>query len=218
MLDLQNGFFSNNSKFGRIMTKIDIVVCTNLMFIVFSLPVITIGASWTALCYVMMKMLRTDMTEDQIHPWKLFWIGFKTNFKQATIIWIVSLAIIVIGIVDVRICQQAGGVIGGFRYPIYIIGFLLVSFLIYLFPTMAAFDDTVSNLVRNSFYFIMHRPWKLLIIAFVLFFPLYHAYIDLFLQPMYAFFYAFFGFGLTALLTAWLLLADFKPYLKSGSN
>ncbi len=36
---------SNESPFGRLMTKVGIIICANLMFILFSLPVVTIGAS-----------------------------------------------------------------------------------------------------------------------------------------------------------------------------
>lgn len=215
MINLQNGFFSNESRFGKLMTRIGITVGANLMFVLFSLPVFTVGAAWTALCYVMLKTLRTD---NAVNPFRLFWIGFKMNFRQATLVWIAAIALFALGAVDVQICLKAGGMIGLFRYPIYAMGIILASILLYLFPVMAAFTDTIPHLIRNSIYFLMHRPWKLVLIGFCVLYPLYQAYTDLTLQPMYAFVYAFFGFGAAALLTAWLLLQEFQVYLPAKEN
>ena len=53
-------FLSNESSFGKFMTKFGIIVCANLMFVLFSLPMVTIGASYVALYHVMLKTLRGD--------------------------------------------------------------------------------------------------------------------------------------------------------------
>ena len=74
-----SSFMSNESSFGRVMTKIGIIICANLMFVFFSIPVVTIGASLTAMYHVMLKTLRG---KGNINPFKQFWIGFKTNFVQ----------------------------------------------------------------------------------------------------------------------------------------
>ena len=79
MRDAINSFFSNDSVFGRLMTKIGIIIGANLMFVLFSIPVVTIGASYVALYHVMLKTLRGNGV---VNPFKQFWIGFKTNFKH----------------------------------------------------------------------------------------------------------------------------------------
>lgn len=89
-----SSFMSNESSFGKVMTKIYIIICANLMFVLFSLPIVTIGASYAALDHVMLKTLRGD---GNLSPFKQFWIGFKTNFKQATIAWVVFAVLVVIG-------------------------------------------------------------------------------------------------------------------------
>ena len=68
------------------MTKLGTIIAANLMFAVFSLPFFTIGAGLTALYHVMFKTLRSGGV---VNPFKQFWTGFKTNFKQATISWLV---------------------------------------------------------------------------------------------------------------------------------
>ena len=173
------------------MTRCGVIIGANLMFILFSFPVVTAGAAYVALYHVMFKALRGDGV---INPFKQFWIGFKSNFKQATIAWICVLALLLLGFMDLRICMDAGGVIAAL-------------------PTMAAFQDTIPHLIRNSLFFAFRKPHKLLVMLFFNVFPMYLTYSDLQMMPLYAFLWCFFGFGAIAMLDAYLLLPEFKPYL-----
>ena len=210
MREFLGSFLSNDSAFGRVMTRLGVIIGANLMFIIFSFPVVTAGAAYTGLYHVMLKTLRGD---GQINPFKQFWTGFKSNFKQATIAWIAALLLVVFGYFDIRICAVAGGFVGSLRYAIYAMGIVLVIIMIYLFPTMAAFEDKLPGLVRSSLYFAIRRPHKLLLNLFFHVFPMYLTYTDLHMQPLYAFLWATFGFGAVCMLTSSLLLPDFVPYL-----
>lgn len=205
-----NAFLGNESTFGKLMTKVGIIICANLLFVLFSMPVITIGASLTAMYHVMLKTLRGDGV---INPFKQFWKGFKNNFIQSTIAWVVAIVLGVIGYFNIRICEHAGGWIEYMKYGVYALGVIMVILLIYLFPTMAAFSNTIPKLLRNGMYFALHRPWKLPIILFFNVFPLYLTYTDTSMLPLYAFIWFFFGFGAIAMLTARLLIKEFTPYL-----
>ena len=210
MREIISGFLSNESTFGRIMTKIAVIVGANLMFVIFSLPVVTVGASLAALYHVMLKALRGD---GAVNPIKQFWIGFKTNFKQATIAWLLAIVLVAVGYADVRICLAAGGFIGSLRYAVYAMGIALVVVMIFLYPTMAAFENTLPNLAKFAVYFALRRPFRLVVLLFFNVFPLYLTYTDPTYLPLYAFIWTFFGFGAIAMLGATLLIKDFKPYL-----
>lgn len=205
-----SSFLSNDSPFGKVMTKIGIIICANLLFILFSLPVVTVGASYAALYHVMLKTLRSD---GNINPFKQFWKGFKSNFKQATIAFISIVILVVIGYFNIKICRQAEGFISYFQYGVYALGVLCAIAVIYLFPTMAAFDDTLPNLIRNGLYFAFHKPWFIPVNLFFHIFPLYLTYSDPQMMPLYAFLWFIFGFGAIAMLTARLLIKDFSKYL-----
>lgn len=210
MAEKLQGFLDNDSSFGRLMTRCGIIIAANIMFILFSLPVVTIGASYVALYHVMLKTLRGDGV---INPFKQFWIGFKSNFKQSTIYWIVVLVLVIFGYVDVMFCRQMGGVLEYFMYALYAIGIVVLVITLYLFPTMAAFADTIPHLIRNAFFFTIQKPVRLLVLLFFNIFPLYLTYTDMQMQPLYAFLWSTFGFGAIAMLGATMLLPDFKPYL-----
>ncbi len=204
------GFLDNDSYFGRFMTKFGIIIAANIMFVIFSLPFFTVGADLVALYHVMLKTLRSGGV---VNPFKQFWIGFKTNFKQATIVWIAFVAIMGFLTVDMQICEQAGGAIGSLRFAIYAIGAAVIFLFLYLLPVMAAFEDTIPHLVKNSMFFLVKKPLKFIVIAFFDIFPLVLTYTDLKDLPLYAFIWVMCGFGLQAMLASTLLLPEFEPFL-----
>lgn len=210
MNEIITSFISNESPFGRVMTRIGIVIVANLLFVLFSFPFITAGPAFVALYHVMFKVLRGDGV---VNPFKQYWIGFKTNFKQGMICWLIVLALVAFGYADIRICNQIGGILDVFSKIIIALGVVLVILTIYLFPTMAAFADTIPHLLRNAFYFAIKKPLKLIVLAFFNIFPMVLTYSDPQTMPLYAFCWVFFGFGAIALLGATLLLPEFKPYL-----
>ena len=204
------GFLDNDSFFGRFMTKLGIIIAANILFCIASVPFVTIGAGFAGLYHVMLKTLRSGGV---CNPFKQFWIGFKSNFRQATISWLVTAAIIAFLVVDLKICDQAEGAVGNIRVGIYAIMVIVVALYLYLMPTMAAFYGTIKELLKDSLYFIVKKPWKFLVIAFFDIFPLVLTYTDAQYQPLYGFIWVFCGFGLQAMLASRLLLPEFRPFL-----
>ena len=76
--------FSYNSKFFQTVNQMIDCVFLSLLWIVFSLPVLTIGAATTALYHAVDKVIRRE----EGHLFKEFWRVFRRDFKRATILWI----------------------------------------------------------------------------------------------------------------------------------
>lgn len=210
MRDWINSFLSNDSSFGKVMTKIGIIIGANLLFVIVSLPVVTMGAAWAALLHVMFKVLRGTET---LNPIKMFWTGLKQNFKQATIAWLIIIAVVFIGWVDIRFLLHTGGSMVNFRYAIFAVGVVLLIGAIYLFPTMVAFSNKLSVLFRSAYYFALKKPLKLIVLLFFYVVPMLLTYTDAQMMPLYAFIWCFFGFGTIGMLTAKLLVSDFAKLL-----
>jgi uncharacterized membrane protein YesL len=181
MRELMSSFLSNDSAFGRVMTRCGVVIGANLMFVIFSLPVITMGASYAALEYTLFRMERGDGV---INPFKEFWKGFKMNWKQATITFVIAALLAAFLLIDLRITNQAGGPVHLLRIPLLAILIVELSLLIWLYPVMVCFADSLPNLVRNSLYFAFRKVWKLPILLFFHLFSLYLSYTDVQYQPL----------------------------------
>ena len=76
------------SLFDRIFGFLGQLIALNLLWIVCSLPIITAGASTTALFYCTLK-LHKDGDIRVLHD---FFKSFKQNFRQSTLIWILMAA------------------------------------------------------------------------------------------------------------------------------
>ena len=212
MNSMIQGFLDNDSFFGRFMTKLGIIIAANIMFALLSIPFFTIGAGFEALYYVMFRTLRGDGV---VNPFREFWAGLRSNFRQATIAWILFVLLILFLLADIRICNAAGGALTFLKVGAYVIGAAAVILYLYLLPVMAGFEDTLPHLLRNAFYFLGKKPWKAAVILFFDIFPFVLTYSDLQSLPLYAFVWVLCGFGLLAMLGATLLLPEFEPFLSA---
>ena len=197
------------------MTKLGIIIAANIMFVLLSIPFFTIGAGFSALYYVMFRTLRNDGV---VNPFKEFWTGLRMNFKQATITWILFVLLIAFLLMDIRICNAAGGTLGYLKIGVYAIGAAAVILYLYLIPVMTVFEDSLPHLIRNTVYFLCKKPLRTLVILFFDIFPFVLTFSDLQSLPLYAFLWVLCGFGLQAMLAATLLLPVFAPYLDSKKD
>ena len=76
------GVFDINGKFFKTLTKAGDFIILTLLAMVCSIPVITIGASLTAVFYAALKMAR----DEEGYVWKEFFKSFKQNLKQSILI------------------------------------------------------------------------------------------------------------------------------------
>lgn len=159
-------FFSIDGKFFSVMDKIANLFWLNILFIICCIPVFTIGASTTALFYVTMKMVK----DEDSYITKSFFHSFRQNFKQATGIWLLVLAAGVIFFVDMQIMKDSSQIL--FKVITVIIIAMAILFLmimIYIFPLLAKFDNSVKNTIKNSLLIsITNIPWTLLLIVCII--------------------------------------------------
>jgi len=131
--------------YGPLMTtlrKIGDLVILNFLMLLFSLPVVTIGAAWTAGHFAALKILRN---EDKIL--RDFWDSFRENFKQATVIWLGMLLVIGVGVLGIWYFGQSVKMIAA-----CILALLLLVFFVglWVFPVLSKFVNTTVNTVSNA--------------------------------------------------------------------
>ena len=89
-------FLHPDSKFMFYANRFCDLIALNLLTLIFSIPVITIGASATAMHYVLLKIYRDDL---QTGVCRRFFTAFKSNFRQSTLLWLIYLPVgILIGL------------------------------------------------------------------------------------------------------------------------
>ena len=181
----------------RFMTKIAYAVYLNILWFICCLPVFTIGASTTALFYVSLKVAK----DEEGSLTKSFFRSFKENFRQATIIWLILLAVGILLGVDGYVFYHMK-----FDSPLWTLGtavfyVLLAAYaiiLMYIFPLLARFDNTIRAMFKNAIMIGMRFLLCTALMALI-YFIMAIVVINFFTPAI------IFGEGLCALLCSYLL-------------
>lgn len=138
--------FNLDNRFFTFMGKVADVMILNLLFIITSIPIITIGTSLTALYSVSLK--QSAGTSSYIV--KEYFFAWKTNFKQSTIMWIFSL--IAFSLLFMNLTLKTDGTTSLVMRFIMILSMILYLMItLYAFPLLAKFDNTIKHTIVNAF-------------------------------------------------------------------
>lgn len=152
--------FNMDNKFFTVMGHVADLMILNIVFLICCLPVVTIGASLTALHYVTLKMARNE----ESYIVRSFFKSFKQNFKQATIINLIMLAVGAVLYVDLNIVTNMTGSMSKVLYILLIaFAFLYLIVFLYIYPILAKFYNSIKNTFRNALLMaIRHLPYTIL--------------------------------------------------------
>lgn len=155
--------FNVDGIFYRTLERIGDLLIVNILFLICSLPIITIGASTTAMYAVLIKLVQNGSG----YIVKDFFEEFKSNFKQATIIWGIALTIgisIYLNLFYFRIL--AGNIPMILRVILIIAIFIYSCVLVYVFAVQSKFENSVIKTLRTSaFMAIGYLPLTIVLVA-----------------------------------------------------
>ncbi len=156
-------FFNMDNKFFVFMGRLADLCMLNILCIICCLPVVTAGASLTALYYVTMKMVRNE----ESYIFRSFFKSFKQNFKQATVINLIMLAAAALLYLDTRITKAMADPMGKILAMIFaLFTMIYLIILLYLYPVLAKFYNSIKNTFKNALLMgIRHLPYTFLMLA-----------------------------------------------------
>ncbi len=187
------------------------LIALNLLWMITCIPVITIGASTTALFYCTLKLHK----DRDISAWKFFWKSFRSNFLQSTAIWVLILvAAALLWLERIAIGTMPQSMKQIFTYVLAAAGLFLLLVTLYIFPTIAAFENKLSKLISHTLYFIFRQPGYAVAVTAITCLPMYFTLVDAELFPIYLFVWLLCGFSLTAYADSWFLWRLFRPFFK----
>lgn len=155
-----SSIFNLDNPFFRFMSKVADVIVLGIIALVFCIPVVTIVPTVTAVYYITLKTVR----DEEGYLWRSFWKSFKMNFKQGAVISIIAIIAAVVFTVDIRYFYQAGIVEQNQIYKLLFgivigVAFIAAATLLYVFPVLARFDNTIKGTLKNSMLMsIKHLP------------------------------------------------------------
>lgn len=222
-------FFDLDGKFFNFMTKLANLMLLNILFVVCCLPVFTIGASFTAMYTVALKMPKGK----EAYIARSFFKAFKENFKQATILWLILMFVGAALFADnwfanrmiesvnngtasnPQLLSTVATVLSVSSKILFIIWAVITS---YVFPVLAKFENTIKNILKNSLIMsITHFIKSIGIVAINL-----AILVTIFMGVKYIMIalmvYLFIGFSVSALANSYMFVGIFANYIPEGED
>ena len=204
--------FSLDSPFVQFMNRVADIMWLNILFVICCIPVITVGASVTAMYYVTLKMVRNE----ESYITKSFFKSFKLNFKQATVIWLIILAAGGLLAFDYAIMTGRMGVDIGNSTLATVMQVLLIAVSVFyvftatfVFPVLSKFYNSIRNTIKNAFIMsIRHFPVTLACIAVGIVVALLIIYVPIMLMLS-----IFLLFSLAAFAESFMFVRVFDSYI-----
>lgn len=145
MMDILRNILNLDNSFYTFFKKIGWVFLLNILFLVTSLPIVTIGASSAAMYAVLNKMIE----EKEFSLFKDYFRAFGKNFLSSTLMWLLMLVIMAVMMIDFRYVFQE--MTGGFSYVMRI-GTIFVAVMFCMaanavFPLIVRFDVPLKEII-----------------------------------------------------------------------
>ena len=139
------GIFDYDGYLNRLLTKVMYIVAVNLLFMICSLPVFTIGASGCAMYAVLFRYMRKD-EPDIIRTFLKEW---KNSFRNATLIWMGMLGVLATLMLNYYMLYHLEGAwTEGVRIFLNFVLLMLAAAGIYVYPAMAYYRNSAGGYLQ----------------------------------------------------------------------
>lgn len=139
-------------------------VMVSLLWLLFCIPVFTIGASSAAMYSTVHRVIRHDRDT----TWSNFWRTFKTYFKKTTCMWLILLAVLLFSMLGWLMTYGAmlQGSPMGMYHPLFYIPMVYILVLsIYIFSYVIRFDTDIRHIMKTSATLaVVKLHWSLLML------------------------------------------------------
>lgn len=187
----------------RFLNRVGDLLILNLIVFLCCLPIVTAGAAFTALHYVLLKIVRGE----EGYLIRGFFKSFRANFKQATLIWFIMILVVAVYAGDSMIFNYSG-----LEFPkalviaVVAVAIVLLMGAVYVFPLQARFENSVKNTLKNAMILAFANLPRTILMMACYILPVVVAYFS-----TYALLFIFmFGISLPAYGAAWIYSGIFR--------
>lgn len=202
---------STDNPFFDFMGNVGDWIILNVLFVVTSLPIVTIGMSMTAMYKIAMRRMR----KESAYVIREYLEACRAEWKQATKIWIILLAAAVLLVFDFLYVVKLGKILSIAVGCLIFIWTILFSFV---FPFQARFENSLKDTLKNALYLGIKNLPVTLLIVFLNVIPVMCVIAGAFATMMAMPIYLLFGFGFTAMINSFLFNKIFNAFMRQGGH
>lgn len=140
----------------------------NWLWLLCSLPLITVGPASCALYYVTLKLVRGEA----VYPVKDFFRTFRENLKPGLLLGLLAAALLVVAAGDAFFALQQTGMLQTVYLVIAVmVGALFLTLTCFTFPLQAMFENPLKTQLKNAFLLAFTAPGKTLLLWVIALIP-----------------------------------------------
>lgn len=138
--------FHLDSPLMRVLGRLAELMILNVLALVCALPVVTLGASAAGLYTAVQNLVR-----DEGKPVRDFFRGFRRNFWQATLLWLIFLAAGVLLAFGLVFYASLEGMLFQILFGVTVlVAVLLLMMFSWSFPLQARFCNSIGSTLQNA--------------------------------------------------------------------
>ncbi len=203
--------FDPDSPIMSFLARVADLVILNVLWLLCCLPVVTAGASTTAMYHVVRHLQEesiSSVTRD-------FFRSFKSDFRQATPVYLLLLIPTAAVVMNAWILSaQSSDVVPVYVRAIWMVSALMLTFVVsFVYPVMAYFDDTVWKTLRTAAVLAVAKLPRTVLISAINLLPIIMLFVSLPFFLRSSIFWLLIGGSLTAYLNMLILRPVFKKIL-----
>lgn len=170
--------FSSDSPLMVWLRKITDYMILGFFWLAASLPVVTFGASTTAMIVAGEKVIRKE--EGKL--FSVFWNCFRKEFRQASLLWLLQIPVLAMVLVDMAIVVQLEQYMT-LRFLLAAAALFVFCWVQLWFGYLGKFQDSIGVLLRNTLKMTVADFGKVFLLAVLAVAALAATYALVFLMP-----------------------------------
>lgn len=206
--------FNPDSRIMIFLSRVADLVILNILWLVCCIPVVTIGASTTAMYHVIRHWQKDSVSSIM----RDFFQSFKEDFKQATPVYLILLIPTVAVVMNAMLIfnPENSAAVPSYLLVIWFISALILLFISsFVYPVMAFFADTLFKTLRNAMVLALANLPRTILISILNLLPVILLFVNLSFFLQSSIFWLLIGGALVAYLNMSILKPVFKKLVPS---
>lgn len=141
-----SNLFDQDNMFFTIMGVLFDLIILNVLTLLCCIPIVTAGASFTAMHNVLWHMVRHEET----YVARQFFDSFKRNLKQSLLPWLAFLLAAAVLTVDGMLAWSSDVLRIPMMIVVVFVGLVIIAIAQYFFPLLSRYDNPTSTMLRNA--------------------------------------------------------------------
>ena len=206
--------FNPDSRIMIFLSRVADLVILNILWLVCCSPVVTIGASTTAMYHVIRHWQKDSVSSIM----RDFFQSFKEDFKQATPVYLILLIPTVAVVMNAMLIfnPENSAAVPSYLLVIWFISALILLFISsFVYPVMAFFADSIFKTLRNAMVLALANLPRTILISVLNLLPVILLFVNLSFFLQSSIFWLLIGGALVAYLNMSILKPVFKKLVPS---